>query len=275
MSKKRERKLSPDWVQEKLAALRQQAEEPGQWPETADHLLALLAQHSQLPDADKGDDEMLSLIVHEARAGVDIATQYAAFYQKMLTNPRLYQAFLDALDVLEIDNSQAPAVLPQPVSRDLSFLQKSTSRPPLIQQSEQGKWRLTWQLLQEQLSHLLFPAPEPGYWRATPLLEDESIILLHEEVIVDSRTLELLLEAIRPVEQPEILRLQVLVAATDDQLPSLVASVTWGRYAATAVLDAYGRAHFPPLSLDAILDVSGQLKSGDLQLTLEIRRLVD
>jgi hypothetical protein len=274
MSKKRVEKLPPGWVQEKLAALRQQAAEPGQWPESADRLLALLEQQSQLPDTDESDDEMLSLIVHEAQAGVDIATQYAPFYQKMLANPRLFQAFLDALHVLETDE-EGTAVLPQPASRDLSFLHQRASRPPQIQPSTAGAWRLTWQLFQEQLRLLLFPTPEPGYRRSHPFLEDESFILLQDEVTVDGRSLELLLEAVRPVEQPERLRLQVIVAAADDQLPSLTATITWGRYMETAALDAYGRAHFPPLSLADILDDAGQLQRDDLQLVLEIGRLGD
>ncbi len=269
MSRKDQDTLPPDWIQKRMVALRQQVTEPEQWPETADQLLAILAQTAQLPDTEEGDEDMLSLVVHEVLAGVDIAERYPTLYEKMLANPRMYQAFLDALDTLETDSSEALSPLPQPASRDLPFLNKSTVRPPKIDQSERGDWRITWQLLKDQLRHLLFPSPELVYRRTTPLLEDESIILLHDEIEVASRSLEVMLEAIRPVEQPEILRLQVVVAVGDDRLPGMQVRLSWGQYSKTAVLDTYGRAHFPALPLENILDKSSQLESGDLQLVLE------
>lgn len=113
----------------------------------------------------------------------------------------------------------------------------------------------------------MFPASELAYRRAAPLLEDESIILLHEETTIEQQPVEVVLEAVWPVGQPEILRLYLL-AAGETSLPALQASLQWGDYRHTAVLDDYGRAPFPPLSLDDILDEGGQLRPTDLQLIL-------
>ena len=43
---------------------------------------------------------MLSLVVHDALEGVDISTHYPAFYQRMLADNELREAFLDTLDLL-------------------------------------------------------------------------------------------------------------------------------------------------------------------------------
>ncbi len=214
------------------------------------------------------DMDMFSLAVHDALSGVDISERYPTFFQKMVANLSLYQAFLDAVAILEADGRQELIPVPPTTASELTFLKKEPAVQPRIDQATAGKWRITWNLLFDQLQQLLFPAPDLVYRRAAPLLEDESIILLHEVAAINKQQVEAVLEAIRPVAQPEILRLQ-LMAAGEEPLPSMQATLRWGSYTQTAVLDTYGRAHFPPLSLDDILDESGQMESGALHLVLE------
>ncbi|MCL4266949.1 MAG: hypothetical protein KJ069_27465 [Anaerolineae bacterium] len=268
MSRADSEEAVPGWIRQKLAALRSQAVEPGQWPALADQLLTLVAGQMPSPETDESDMEMFSLVLHDALLGVDISERYPTFWGRMMAAPTLYQVFIEALALLEADGRDLSPPLPPTTINELAFLQKTPTPQPEIVQSTTGRWRIAWQVLFDQLQQLLFPTPDLVYRRAIPLLEDESIILLHDEVTIADQPVEALLEAIRPVEQPELLRLQLLAAA-ETPLPPLQASLHWGSYAYTAVLDAYGHAHFPPLRLDDILDEAGQLRAADLRLVLE------
>ncbi|HRQ40156.1 MAG TPA: hypothetical protein PLD25_19775 [Chloroflexota bacterium] len=268
MSRAESKASLPSWIRQKLAALRQQASEPDQWPETADQLLTRLVQQTPIPETEESDMDMFSLAVHDTLAGIDISERYPMFFEKMLASPSLYEAFLEALDVLEADGRHELPPVPATSASALTFLRKEPASQPLITPTPGDRWQVTWKVLVAQLQQLFFPTTDFVYRRAAPLLEDESIILLHDEVMIDQQLVETMLEAIRPVGQPEILRLQ-LMAAGEAPLPPLQASLHWGVYAHTAVLDAYGRAHFPPLSLDDLLDATGQLRAADLHLILE------
>src|ERR1051325_4389457 len=70
------------------------------------------------------DEEMLSLIVEEANQGIDISKRYPSFYQKLLNNPDLRQAFLDILDSIEDEDSELPIPWAGGRDVDLSFLSK-------------------------------------------------------------------------------------------------------------------------------------------------------
>ena len=51
------------------------------------------------------DEALLSLLVSEAFAGVDITRRYPALYRIMLADPNMQEAFLDALETLEQDRN--------------------------------------------------------------------------------------------------------------------------------------------------------------------------
>ncbi len=92
-----------DWVREKLAALRRALKTAqDSWPTSADRLQDDLAQFSEA-DITAEDNAMLSLVVDEALQGVDIVKTYPDFYQQLLANAELRQAFLNALEMLEGD----------------------------------------------------------------------------------------------------------------------------------------------------------------------------
>lgn len=271
MSREEDSNLLSDWIQKRLAAYRQQATEFGQWPQATDPLMVHLTQTAHTSNFDERDSDMLSLVVSDALSGIDIAQRYPAFYERMVITPWLYQGFLDALEMLEADSADSLVSLPQAANRDLAFLNEAPAQQPKVAQSEQGEWHITWQLLADQVRRLLFPSPDLAYRRATTLLEDESFIVLHDEVEISGQRLEVMLEAVRSVERSDILRLQVLVAPEGSRpLAAMQAFLSWGPYAETAVLDTYGRAQFPPLPLDAILDDSGQINAGNLQLVLTL-----
>ncbi len=213
---------------------------------------------------------MLSLVVNDALEGVDIAVRYPSFYRKMLANAELRHAFLDALAILAGDEVEESEPLSQEISRDLSFLRTSVSSPPIIQQLLLDKWRVAWHLLAEQLNQKFFQSLQPVY-RSSALLEDTSLVLLRDDFTADDRQYDLILEAVSPLDVPEQLQLNLLVTPlTDAPLPAMNARLQWGEYELSAVPDSYGRAQFPLLPLNTILDETGQTILSDLHLNLEI-----
>lgn len=262
--------LLSEWIRQKLADLRQQAEEPERWPETADHLLVILAEQSPQTTLDENVMDIFSLVLQDALSGVDVSQRYPTFYGKMMADPALWAMFVDALAVLEADGRQQLLPIPPIQEPELAFLAKQPAAQPTIDQSAPGKWRIAWTLFWDQLQAVLFPAPDLAFRSAASLLEDESIILLHRLATIDGQEVETVLEAILRVEQPDMLRLQA-TAVTEPQ-PPLQATLRWGPYAHTAVLDAYGRANFPPMPLDMIVDEQGRWRAEDLQLLLETQQ---
>jgi hypothetical protein len=270
MSKEKKEDLSPDWVRDKLSSLRKKLEQNENWPERADRLLVDLKQPVQLSSVGEADYQMLSLIVNDALEGVDITVQYPNLYRKLLADAELRQAFLDALAVLTGDETDEPDLALGEFSHDLSFLRTAVSSPPTIHQTLSGLIQAAWQLLAEQLNQQFFLPPQPVY-RSSSLLEDTSIVLFRDDFTAGDRQYDVILEAASPLDKPELLRLNLLVTPlTDGSLPMMKARLQWGGDELTAVPDQYGRAQFPLLPLDTILDESGHHILSDLHLNLEI-----
>ena len=72
------------------------------------------------------DLALLSLLVSEAFAGVDITRQYPALYQILLADPNMQKAFLDALETLEQERNGT--LEPLPCFSELL----GTGQPPVI-----------------------------------------------------------------------------------------------------------------------------------------------
>lgn len=256
-----------EWLKSQLADLRKQLEE---WPPTADQLLHHLTEPEQPITVE--EEDMLSLVVNDALQGVDIIKQYPAFYQKLLTNDELRQTFLDALDLLEKSQSGNLAPLPQSSISDLAFLKSNTSQTSSIEYSTSEKWRITWQLLQEQLSSLFMPImlSDSVYRSNYGDLDDTRIFLLRSQVDIEHTSLDVFLEAVRPIEEANNLHLYLSLASSSEiPLPTVQAHFYWGALHQTAIIDQYNYAHFQPFPLKAVFDEETQTFYTDLQLTLE------
>lgn len=255
-----------EWLKRRLAELRKQLEQ-GQWPDAADQLLLHLTQSGQPMTAE--DEEMLSLVVNDALQGIDIIRQYPAFYRKLLANAELRQAFLDALDLLERRDAGELTPLPEMPPPDLSFLKTAVTPKPLIEHFSPEKWRVTWHLLQDHLANLFMPSNL--VYRSDSLdLEDNGIVLLRSQVDVDGTQIDLFLEAIRHVDEPNHFYLYLSTTSLSNiQLPAIQAHLQWGAFQQTVEIDQYGRARFQPLPLTAVLDETTQTFHNDLQLILE------
>jgi hypothetical protein len=251
-------------IDKKIIALRQRlATDVAAWPASANALLTDLA-----PSSDESEgDVMLALLVQDALNGVDVPRKYPEAYRRLLRNGRLRQTFLDLLAALDPNQAQEMPPLPKP---DLSFLHTAVTPQPTIRQTSTG-WQAAWQLVSDYLTRCFPPAPSLAY-RASydNLLEEQSIVLLENEFSVAGSLLNVLLEVTIDTENPATPTLVLSVAAfSGTEPPPLQAVLTWGSYQATAVLNTYGQAFFPPVAISTVLDESGQTINADLHLLLE------
>jgi len=83
-----------------LADLRQKLLALNVWPEAGDEFLALLpASRWHSPPLTDEDSEWLKIVAKDVLKGVDIGANFPAFFQKLITNQQLRQAFLEELEL--------------------------------------------------------------------------------------------------------------------------------------------------------------------------------
>jgi hypothetical protein len=88
-----------------VSDLRQRLLALGVWPEAGDEFLALLpGSRWHSPPLVEEDKEWLLMVAQDALRGRDIGSNYPAFFQKLITNANLRQAFLEELDRLPAGN---------------------------------------------------------------------------------------------------------------------------------------------------------------------------
>jgi len=222
------------------------------------------------------EEQMLSLILSDVLNGVDITEAYPAFYQLLRANVNLRASFLEALEILEKSIAGELAPLPGSPSRDLGFLQIA-SPAQTVEQSAEGAWRITWTQAVEQLSRLLLAPPIStglAYRSAIDFFEEVPFTLFQSEIELDDSKVTALLEAVQSIDEPEFLRLALLVAIGGDldeenRPGKLRAELQWGDYHASVPVEDDGRAVFPPVPLSTVLDEAREQVQANLQLTLE------
>lgn len=213
---------------------------------------------------------MLSLVVNDALEGADITRRYPTFYRRMLANPELRWAFLEALEILGNGEAGELDPLPDDLDIDLSFLERAQSPPVLMKTTPDGSWSLAWHrpvtFLQSLLANSL-SAPRPVYRALANFLEDDCLTLVDDIVNVADDEVGVLLEAVRPAGAPNDLRLSLLVTA--ETAETVRATVEWGAFHESAVVNAFGQVTFPRLPLATVFDEVGQKMAAALSLTLE------
>jgi hypothetical protein len=272
MAKVTDPRGSADWVREKLAALRASLESGEGWPDSADRLLddLLAAEQAYAPLSDE-EVVLLSLVIGDALQGVDVAAQYPHFYEKLLQNKALRDAFLDGLALLDEGELLAPrGTVPSAAEvAPLDFLRTPVSTG-VVEVDESGWWRVQWLQLKGALERLLSPAaPLAGMaWRSGEGMMDEGYrTLLRSEAAVGGQTIHIALDGRQPVEKPDVLELSLMVAADgDEEVGPLRARLEWGEYGDSAVLDGMGMAMFEPVPLALVWEEG---VTADLQLVVE------
>ena len=244
-------------------------QKPAALQKLADHLAALNAQAGSTLDM---ESDMLSLIVSGTLHEEDVASRYPAFYQKLLQNAELRQAFLDALESIEAERAGQLIPLPEKPGTDLSFLSRQDSTP-IIEQLERQNWRATWKRSFEQLQAVFSP-PRLAYRADPSLLEDPWFTLLREEVAASGSTYAVALECTVSSDRDRalsaFLNLAVTVeSSTGQMLFPIHADLQWGSYTGSVQISQEGRVRFPDIPLDAIYDPSQRQIQAGLSLVLE------
>jgi hypothetical protein len=276
MMMKNNKKRLISWIARELKMFPEELETSEEWPEAAKRLWLDLAQNDTT-QIEQGDEMMLSIVVNDAIDGVDITERYPEFYQRMLQNPELFRAFLDAVEVMETDRVRLLESVPE-IKADLPVWRPLDSDPFVVRFGP-GAWKARWRQSVEELTAVfrnLSPFPQPGYRSGWGLLEESSAPLIRSEVMVEDTTLGVLLTTAW-ADDADMMNLQLTVTLMDDEmgrdsaelnLSSLTADIQWGDYQEVSAINEYGQAVFPPLPIDAITDETGQSIKGDLQLML-------
>lgn len=213
---------------------------------------------------------MLSLVLDDALNGVDISEQYPHFYQRMLADLHLRTAFLESLTLLRRDAANQLEPLPERTSHDLSFLEESGGPPFVFMETSGQKWHIAWQYPVDTLrappsspQTTLSPSNESN---RSPL-EDDVLPLLCTIVVGSDLAMQVIMELIRSAVAPGTLHPYLLVepgGGTDRT--TLTATLRWGTYKETAIVDLPGMAHFPVIPLGVILDGSKETLPGSVTL---------
>ena len=264
--------LSQQW-----ATLLQKWQREKKIPVGAVSLLIEIFHHkpTPLPVTDE-DAAMLSLVVSEALQGINIAQKYPGFFLRLIENQTLLEDFLDSFDILLRSKEGALEPLPSPASLDLSFLRQRSSPPPVVERVIWEGWRVTWQQTIEQLQAFFFPPPMSlsSVTRRLvtfPVDEDDWFTLFRQETKIGDTFWTVLLEG-TPNDDVEVaLSLQITIVPTGNhrmQVP-LKATLSWGDYQAQVMVTSGGRAEFPPLLLNKVLDMPAETVTAGLQVTVE------
>lgn len=218
--------------------------------------------------------EMLSLIVDEARRGVDIKTRYSGFYRKLLSNAELRQVFLDTLEAVEAGEEGKLAPFPVGEKPDLAFLKKKSNLPE-SQQAENESWRITLQRTIEQLKNIFSP-PQLAYRADANLFDDSWFTVLRDEIELGGSSYSILLECGISKEAEDALSAFLNIAMTlETATPStgspIFATLRWGRYNETLTIFEEGRTRFPDIPFSATFDSQNQEITSGLDLVFEIK----
>jgi hypothetical protein len=190
----------------------------------------------------------------------------------MLVNEELRTTFLDTLELLEQSRAGDLPEYSGPATVDLSFLQKVISKPS-IRKTLNDKWQLVWKRSVEQLQNMFFVAslqPNEVFRSDDSYFEESYINILHSQVEIDEEEIEVRLDALQIITEPDTLDLMLAVFAPEDLNLRFEVKISWGDYRQTAEVNKYGLAKFPTLRRNQIFAASGKLTHG---LELEINEL--
>lgn len=218
------------------------------------------------------ESEMLSLIVNGVLNGENLAERHPAFYKKLIENPELRQAFLDALESVEAERSGREAALPEEAEVKLDFL-RSVPAPPAVETLEGRNWRATWQRTLEQLETVFSP-PDLAYRADGDLFEDPWFTLLRDEIAIEGVTYDVVLDCTLSTEKESSLAALLNLAVTPGKNSGLAAfplraSLHWGDYQGSILVEEEGRVRFPDIPIAAVFNQADLQVRDGLRFTLE------
>lgn len=217
------------------------------------------------------DFEFLSLFVEDAMNGVDVVRRYPAYYQKLLGNPNLRQAFLDIIQLMEDDLNQVMESLPEPTRGNLKFLfdtSKSVTEAGLLK-----GWQTDWIRSIQQLQDIFSP-PQLAYRSSSGLIDEDKFVILSDDFKLTDLRYTIAIECAL-IEYPQTgLSTQLNIGISSDKEMiqsgiSLKATLKWGNYRESVIFEQAGRILLPSIPLEMIFDSSLERITSDLLLTIE------
>ncbi len=217
------------------------------------------------------DNEMLSLVVDEAIKGIDIAERYPEFYKKLLANASLREAFLDALESIELSEKKELISSTSKSATKLSFL-KALEPQPIIAELD-NKWRASWQQTIEQLQFIISPT-QLATRSHSMIYEDPWITILRSEAEIEEVIYTIFLECTLSKNDEEALSPYLNVAVTLGTAPKpsyfpIRSTLHWGTYEEVIEILEEGRAKFPDIPFKVIFDEEIEHINVGLSLTIE------
>lgn len=215
------------------------------------------------------DLEFLSLFIEDAQHGVDVSRRYPGFYQKLIIDPELRQAFLDILQLMDEDIDHALASIPLPARVNLEFLFKD--RTPLSRSMEKG-WKIHWMRTQQELQAIFSP-PKLAYRNSTNFLSDDEFIIFQNDFSIDNFQYSISIACALGEDMETGLMTHMNIGIIPEGSPSqplLKTILEWGQYKETAIITEAGRISLPPIALEKIFDRDLEKVIFDLELTIEI-----
>lgn len=215
------------------------------------------------------DEEMLSLMVEEVLQGIDLARRYPSFYQKLLNNLDLRQAFLDVLESTEEEYPPIPWA--EGREANLGFLAEFSGQPVIANIGD--NWRISWRRTRDQLQAIFFPY-KLAYRSNSGLSEDLWFGLLREEIELNGLLYAIALECTFSEESQNALTTFLNVAITNGMMSPqppfpVQISLQWGTYSETLRITEEGRVRFPDIPIDKVFDDERKKIDTELSLTLE------
>jgi len=214
------------------------------------------------------DLEFLSLFIEEARHGVDVSRRYPGFYQKLMVDPELRQAFLDILELMDEDANQTLASPPLPTRANLGFLLKDQ---PAAFQSMGKNWKIHWMRTRQELQAIFFP-PQLAYRHGTDFLSDEEFVVFRDDFDIGDFQYSVSIVCALGEDLEAGLLTQMNVGITPEgssSHPPLKTMLEWGHYKESVIITGVGRIALPPIALAKILDPDLGNIISDLELTIE------
>lgn len=214
------------------------------------------------------DLEFLSLFIEDARHGVDVSRRYPGFYQILMVDPELRQAFLDILELMDEDTNQTLASLPLPGRANLGFLLKDQ---PATFQSMEKNWKIHWMRTRQELQAIFFP-PSLAYRHGTDFLSDEEFVIFQDDFGIGDFQYSVSIVCALAEDMEDVLTTCMIVGIAPEGYSSHVPLRTvlaWGEYRESVLLGRQGRILLPPIPLTKILDENLETIVSDLELTIE------
>lgn len=219
-----------------------------------------------------GNVEMLSLVINDTITGIDIATQYPDFYQELLSNPALREAFLDTLEIIEREKAGTLVNLQNNTEVNLDFLSQSSDKETNKVVSQQP-WKINWQRTIAQLQTIFSPS-ELAYRADITLSDDPYFTLLRDEFQIDNAQYAVRLECSLESDDKQVLCPFLDVAVTFQRVEHLElfplrATLQWGSYQEKLLVTDEGRIKFSEIPIETVFDDSLEKIISALGFTLE------